>query len=150
VSWYHLTLCHFFILTFLLVLANYVFKRTDGEHAPIDLGVHVVHPELPVGSGFLAELVGTFLLMWVILMTAVHPSSPAGNLAPMAIGLTVAVANFVIVPWTGSSLNPARTFGPMIIVIMTGRTELKGWWIYYTAPFIGYVHSLLQATVLGH
>jgi glycerol uptake facilitator-like aquaporin len=98
----------------------------------------------------LAELVGTFLLMWVILMTAVHPTSPAGNLAPMAIGLTVAVVNFVIVPWTGSSLNPARTFGPMIVVIITGRTDLKGWWIYYTAPFIGYAHFLFQTTGPGH
>lgn len=115
----------------------YTLPTVDGEHPPFDLGVHVVHEDLPVGSAFLGEGMGTFLLMWTIIMTAVSPTSQAGNMAPAAIGFVVAVANFVLLPWTGSSLNPARSLGPMVVILLSGGGGFRGWWIYYTAPFIG-------------
>jgi glycerol uptake facilitator-like aquaporin len=97
-----------------------------------------VSPSLPLASAFLAEAIGTFLLVWTVIMTAVSTKSIAGNLAPIAIGWSVALAHFVLVPLTGCGINPARSFGPMLVVIMAGeKAGLEGWWIYYTAPFVG-------------
>ena len=46
----------------------------------------MLHPDVHVGSGFLIETMGTFLLVFTVMMTAVHPKSMAGNMAPVAIG----------------------------------------------------------------
>jgi aquaporin TIP len=36
-------------------------------------------------------------------------------------------------PLTGAAMNPARAFGPFLV----GDTWANGWWIYFTAPFVG-------------
>jgi Major intrinsic protein len=81
---------------------------------------------------------GTFLLVWTVLNTAVSKHSIAANLAPMAIGFSVFLAHIVLIPFTGCGINPARTFGPHVVILMAGETVgAAGWWIYYTAPFVG-------------
>ena len=52
----------------------------------------------------------------------------------LAIGLVVAAAIFVALPISGGSLNPARTFGPMI-----AAGEFSGWWVYLIGPIAGAV-----------
>lgn len=97
-----------------------------------------VNPNLAVGSGFLGEFMGTFLLVWTVLLTAVSPKSIAGNIAPIAIGWSVALAHFLLIPLTGCGINPARSLGPMVMVMLTGgKAGLEGWWVFYTAPFLG-------------
>jgi glycerol uptake facilitator-like aquaporin len=60
---------------------------------------------------------------------------------PLAIGLSLVVAHCGLIPLTGCGLHPARTFGPSMIVCMTGKdncdvvTKDVGYWIYYIAPF---------------
>lgn len=92
---------------------------------------------------------GTFLLVWTVLFTAVSKVSIAGNLAPIAIGWSVMLAHLVLIPFTGCGINPARSFGPHIVIIMAGqKAGAAGWWIFYTAPFVGYVlvcHLELEA-----
>jgi len=71
-------------------------------------------------------------------MTVVNTKSIAGNLAPIAIGWSVTLAHFVLTPLTGCGINPARSFGPMLLVVFAGeKAGVEGWWIYYTAPFVG-------------
>jgi glycerol uptake facilitator-like aquaporin len=77
-------------------------------------------------------------LVWTVMMTAVSHKSIAGNLAPIAIGWAVLLAHLILVPLTGCGINPARSLGPMLVVIMAGaKVGFEGWWIYYTAPFVG-------------
>jgi aquaporin PIP len=105
---------------------------------PFLVGSNFVHSEIPLGSAFLAETMGTFLLVWTVLMTAVNTHSIAGNLAPMAIGWSVMLAHLLLIPITTCGINPARSFGPHMISIMAGETVgVRGWWIFYTAPFLG-------------
>lgn len=107
---------------------------------PFLIGANSVSADLPLGSAFLGECIGTFLLVWTVLMTAVNKKSIAGNLAPIAIGWSVLLAHLALVPLTGCGINPARSFGPMLVVIMAGeKIGFEGWWIYYTAPFVGAV-----------
>jgi aquaporin Z len=58
------------------------------------------------------EAVMTFFLASVVIQAAVY--GKAGNLAPIAIGLTLAGAFFAGGAFTGASLNPARTLGPAV------------------------------------
>jgi aquaporin Z len=58
------------------------------------------------------EAVLTFFLVSTIFQAAVH--GRAGNLAPVAIGFTLVMCILAGGPFTGASLNPARTLGPAI------------------------------------
>lgn len=84
----------------------------------------------------------TFFLVNTILNTAV--SGKAGNLAGMAIGLTLVFCILMGGPLTGASLNPARTFGPALV---TG--DLSQFWVYLVGTFLGATAAaLLYRTVL--
>src|SRR5512137_2684902 len=63
-------------------------------------------------SAFLAETVGTCLFVFVILSV----TSKYGNstMAGFAIGVTLMLIHLVVIPITGTSVNPARSFGPAI------------------------------------
>ena len=65
-------------------------------------------------AGFLAELIGTFALMWAIMGVAVNPKG-ARDWAGIVIGGTLGFAVMVIGPLTGAGLNPARALGPSIV-----------------------------------
>jgi aquaporin Z len=56
----------------------------------------------------------------------------AGNLAPVAIGMTLAFAILMGGPLTGASLNPARTIGP---AVATGN--YRDLWVYLVGPALG-------------
>jgi MIP family channel proteins len=66
-----------------------------------------------IGGAGLLEAFFTFLLATTVWQTAAH--GRAGNLAPIAIGLTLAVCILAGGQYSGASLNPARTLGPAII-----------------------------------
>ncbi|MPZ48756.1 MAG: aquaporin [Dehalococcoidia bacterium] len=87
------------------------------------------------------EAVGTFLLVWTVFATAVHPKGSL--LAPFAIGFAVLVAHIVLVPLTGTGINPARTFGPALVL---GRWD--DWWVYYAGPLIGAALAALSFFIL--
>ncbi len=84
-----------------------------------------------VASGFAVEAILTFFLVTVIFMTAVHKKAPAGMYG-LAIGGMIFLIHLVGVPLTGSSVNPARTFGPALI---SGFWDYH--WMYWAAPITG-------------
>lgn len=112
----------------------------SGYGPAFGLGVNIVAPNVSSGSAFLIELMGTFLLVFTVLHVAVHNKSTAGNVAPIAIGWAVLVAHLVSIPFTGCGINPARSFGPMIVDTIGGMGGIvwaRGFWVFYTAPFVG-------------
>ncbi len=58
------------------------------------------------------EAIATFFLMFVIFGTAVDPKAP--KVGGFAIGLTIAADILAIGPFTGASMNPARSTGPAV------------------------------------
>lgn len=66
-----------------------------------------------IGSAMVVEFILTFFLVTVVYQAAVY--GKAGNAAGIAIGLTLAASIFAGGPFTGASLNPARTLGPALI-----------------------------------
>jgi glycerol uptake facilitator protein len=89
------------------------------------------------------EVVGTFLLLFVIMGTAVDGRAPAGW-AGLIIGLIVAGEVIVMGPITGPSLNPARTLGPAVLQVLFGGTyNLAHLVVYFVGPLLGAVLGVL-------
>jgi aquaporin Z len=83
-------------------------------------------------SGFIAEVILTFIFLLVI-FGATSSKAPAG-FAGIPIGLSLAIIHMVSIPITGTSVNPARSLGPALVV---GGTALAQLWLFIAAPIIG-------------
>lgn len=83
-------------------------------------------------SGFIAEVVLTFIFLLVI-YGSTSEQAPKG-FAGIPIGLSLVLIHLVGIPVTGTSVNPARSLGPALIV---GGTALSQLWLFWVAPIIG-------------
>jgi len=85
-------------------------------------------------SAFVAEMVLTFIFIFVILAT----TSKFGNgvMAGLAIGVTLMLIHLVAIPITGTSVNPARSLGP---ALFAGGKALTQLWLFFVAPIAGAV-----------
>jgi aquaporin Z len=88
--------------------------------------------EYNLASALVFEVVATFLFL-VVILGSTQKSAP-GMLAGLAIGLTLSVIHIVGIQVTGVSVNPARSFGPAVIV---GGTAISQLWLFLIAPLIG-------------
>jgi aquaporin Z len=106
------------------------------------LGATLLAPGISPLEGLVLELILTFFLVNTVYNTAV--SGKAGNLAPLAIGMTLAFSILMGGPLTGASLNPARTLGP---AIASGQyTDI---WVYLVGtPLGGALAAILYNSVL--
>jgi glycerol uptake facilitator protein len=87
--------------------------------------------------GVIAEATGTFLLVTAIFALAVDRRAPPGW-AGFVIGLSVACAILVVGPLTGGSLNPARTFGPLLVTTLWGGdSDWGNLLVYLIGPIVG-------------
>jgi glycerol uptake facilitator protein len=101
------------------------------------VGLTALGPGVNVAQGLVAEALGTFLLVFTIMAVAVDKRAPAGW-AGFLIGLAVLTAILLIGPFTGGSINPARSFGPYLInELFGGSTPWSEYWIYVVAPIVG-------------
>ncbi len=86
----------------------------------VGLGVAAFGDGVGIGQAFLAEFVGTFILVFTV-FGVIHRKAAAG-FAGIAIGLVVFAAIIPVAPATGASINPARTVGPMLVQQLAGGT----------------------------
>jgi glycerol uptake facilitator protein len=84
------------------------------------LGVLGSRASVGAGQAFIAEFIGTFILVFTV-FGVIHRKAAPG-FAGVAIGLVVFGAIIPVAPATGASINPARTFGPMLIQQLAGGT----------------------------
>ncbi len=89
-------------------------------------------------SAFITEAVLTFLFLFVIFFT----TSKWGNssMAGLAIGITLVLIHLVAIPITGTSVNPARSFGP---ALFAGGNALSQLWLFIVAPLVGAIAAAL-------
>jgi aquaporin Z len=90
-------------------------------------------------SAFIAEAVLTFIFLLVI-HGSTSEKAPQG-FAGIPIGLSLVLIHLVGIPITGTSVNPARSLGPAVIV---GGTALEQLWLFWAAPIVG---AILAAVV---
>jgi aquaporin Z len=88
--------------------------------------------DLNAGGAFLAEVILTFLFVFVVL--SVTGKRGNATAAGAAIGLALTTVHLVGIPLTGISVNPARSFGPALFADGDALTQL---WLFIVAPLVG-------------
>jgi MIP family channel proteins len=109
----------------------------EDEGEGVNYGATLVSDRLggDILPGMLAEALGTFFLVWVIVGVAVNPRATK-EWAALAIGAALGMGVMVIAPLTGAGFNPARSFGPAIV---SGEWGGAGDFllVYVLAPVLG-------------
>ena len=108
-------------------------------------GLGATAPGLGVSymQAMIAEFIGTFFLVLVVMGVAVDKKAEPG-FAGLSIGMTVATVIVVLGAFTGASINPARTFGPYLMDVLLGGTNFWGFFpIYLVGPILGGVVAAL-------
>jgi aquaporin Z len=69
----------------------------------------------------------------VVILGSTDERAPRG-FAPIAIGLALTLIHLISIPVTNTSVNPARSTGPALVV---GGLALRQLWLFWVAPLIG-------------
>lgn len=85
-----------------------------------------------IWSALIIEIVLTAAFLWII-MGSTDGRAPAG-FAPIAIGLGLTLIHLISIPVTNTSVNPARSTGPALVV---GGLALQQLWLFWVAPLVG-------------
>jgi len=95
-------------------------------------GLDIVNGVSPFG-GMVMELLMSMVLVLVVYASAVDSANKtAPMVAPLLIGLTVTVAHLVLMPYTGTSINPARSLGPALV-----SGTYAHHWVFWVGPLLG-------------
>jgi len=119
------------LLLWAVLSASAVYDRTavglgvDGWGAASILGLNL-------GGALLAEIILSFAFVMVVLSVTSYAASAA--FAGLAIGTALAAVHLVGIPLTGTSVNPARSLGPALVV---GGTPLAQVWLFFVGPLAG-------------
>ncbi|KAH9288459.1 hypothetical protein KI387_032576 [Taxus chinensis] len=102
-------------------------------------GVNTVQQGYSNTSALVAEIVGTFVLIYTVFSAMDHKRKARGShvpvLAPLPIGFAVFVIHLATISITGTGINPARSFGSAVVY---GRKQpWKDQWIFWVGPLIG-------------
>lgn len=105
----------------------------------LGFGANVVNSsfnDITIWTGLLVEVILTFVFTLVVL--GVTDKKENGHVTGIVIGLTLVLVHFFGIPFTGTSVNPARSIAPAVI---QGGEALKQLWIFIVAPVTGAIIS---------
>ncbi|CAL1689170.1 unnamed protein product [Lasius platythorax] len=117
----------------------------DGNANSVGLCVSVVHPGINSVQAILVEVFCTSCLLCAVCAAWDPRCAHTTDSIALKFGLSIAAISFAAGPYTGSSMNPARTFGPAL-----WNNAWKDQWIYWLGPIVGallgtYAYQLLFA-----
>ena len=101
------------------------------------LGANALYND-SIGLSFLVEIILTFV--FVIAILGVTSKIENSSVAGIVIGLTLTLVHILGISFTGTSVNPARSFGPAILL---GGDALSCVWVFIVAPLVGGVLAAL-------
>ncbi|MEX2080668.1 MAG: MIP family channel protein [Dehalococcoidia bacterium] len=119
------------------IVASVLLKLAMSDTIEGTLGKHELASGVETVEGLLLEVILTFLFVLVIFNVAVSKKG-WGEFAPIAIGLTITLVHFVALPFTGASVNPARSLGPALLDNEWGDGYFGDFLLLYVVgPFAG-------------
>ena len=125
--------CGYIIAQFLgAIAAAAVLYYIVGD--PTKLGCNACYHNRPLIS-FGIEAILTFIFVFAILGVTSKESN--GNVAGLVIGGALVLVHLLGISFTGTSVNPARSFGPALINALAGGKALHGIWVFLLAPLVG-------------
>ena len=88
-------------------------------------------------AGLIVEIVLTFFFVFTILGVTSKKGNH-GSFAGVVIGFTLVLVHILGIGLTGTSVNPARSFGPAVVAAISGNTApIAALWVFIVAPLIG-------------
>jgi len=96
------------------------------------LGANSYGGSVTVWIALLVEVILTFVFVTTIL--GVTDKKENGHATGLVIGLTLVLVHLFGIPFTGTSVNPARSIGP---ALLQGGTALSQLWVFILAPLVG-------------
>ncbi|KAL3889401.1 hypothetical protein ACJMK2_001745 [Sinanodonta woodiana] len=113
------------------IMGCWILKCVTPPEFHISLGITGVNPKLNAGHGVGCECIFTFILVMCIMGITDSNRSLYGSPA-FGIGLTVAVLHFAGIPFSGASMNPARSLASTVV---SNSWNLH--WVYWVGPILG-------------
>ncbi|KAI5651261.1 hypothetical protein M9H77_37266 [Catharanthus roseus] len=112
------------------IVACFLLKVVTGGLA---VPVHSLAAGVGAAEGVVMEIIITFALVYTVYATAADPKKGSlGVIAPIAIGFIVGANILAAGPFSGGSMNPARSFGPAV-----ASGDFAGNWVYWVGPLVG-------------
>ena len=96
------------------------------------LGANSYTGSVTVWIALLVEIILTFVFVLTVL--GVTDKKENGHATGIIIGLTLTLVHLFGIPFTGTSVNPARSIGP---ALLQGGTALSQLWVFIVAPLVG-------------
>ena len=101
-----------------------------------------------MAAGFVTEVVMTAVFLFVIL--GATDKRGIGSHAGLAIGLCLTLIHLISIPVTNTSVNPARSTGPALALLLGGHGQALGQlWLFWVAPIIGAVIGAVAYKLVG-
>ena len=86
-------------------------------------------------TALLVEVILTFIFTTTIL--GVTDKKENGHVTGIVIGLTLMLVHLFGIPFTGTSVNPARSIAPAVLQAVKDVAALKQLWVFIVAPSVG-------------
>lgn len=109
----------------------------NGFNAASSVGLNMI-------GAIIVEIILTFVFIYTILGVTSDDNKSA--VAGIVIGLTLTFVHIMGIPLTGTSVNPARSLAPALVL---GGEALKQVWVFIVAPFIGSALAAFTFKVLN-
>lgn len=94
-----------------------------------------------VGGSVIAGLIVEIVLTFVFVLTILGVTSEKadhGSFGGLIIGFTLTLVHILGIGLTGTSVNPARSFGPAVVAAITGNTApIASLWVFIVGPLVG-------------
>ncbi|CAF0840691.1 unnamed protein product [Rotaria sordida] len=116
------------------------------QHAQGNLGMTIITEGISISQACMIEFIITFVLCYTVHAICDKRRDDIGGSKALAVGLAVIIGCLFGGPYTGGSMNPARSFGP--------ATVMNSWqnhWVYWFGPLTGSIASAVVYTyILKH
>ncbi|MBR3537836.1 MAG: aquaporin [Eubacterium sp.] len=102
-------------------------------------------------AGLIVEILLTFIFLLAILGVT-SKNQKHGSFGGLIIGLTLVGVHILGIGLTGTSVNPARSFGPALIALINGNSApMSDLWVFIVGPFVGaalaaFVYKFLESS----
>uniref|UniRef100_T1ILF0 Aquaporin n=1 Tax=Strigamia maritima TaxID=126957 RepID=T1ILF0_STRMM len=114
------------------IVGSAVLRAFTPESLVKSLGATLINERISSLEAFGVEFFISFMLIFTVFAVCDENRTDVKGSAPLAIGLAVATCHLFAIPYTGSSMNPARSFGPAVVMNLWDDH-----WVYWIGPSVG-------------
>lgn len=112
-------------------------------HTQGNLGLTTITEGVTISQAIVVEFIITFMLCYTVHAICDKQREDIGGSKALAVGLSIIVGSLFGGPYTGASMNPARSFGP--------ATVMNSWqnhWVYWVGPLTGSIVAAIMYTYI--